>query len=135
MISLKIWDKMKKSIFITLFIFLIIGSGYFFNKSSLQAAGVYILSICCFVLGFLITETLSALFSKIKKANFSFYILILVAKFAWWAFIFWLSSALPREFQIPFAAGIGAFLLSLLIGTLLQLGKPKIFDNIPKGDS
>ncbi|MCO5144364.1 MAG: hypothetical protein M9962_14860 [Oligoflexia bacterium] len=130
-----IWYKMKKTILLVLVVFLCVGSGFFAYTSSIKAAAIYGLSICCFVLGFLITETLSALFSKVKKANFSFYIMILVAKFAWWGFIFWLSSVLPKELQIPFVAGIGAFLLSLLVGALFQLGRPKIFDNIPSGDS
>ena len=87
----------------------------------------------CLALGFWLTESLIGVMTGVKVANSTAIGLLFLGKLGWWGLVFWLSRHYPPGHEGAIAAGIGAFLLSLLAGVISIYGMPKLSDaNAPR---
>jgi hypothetical protein len=102
-------------------------SFYFFGQRGLAyaALGFGLLSI-----GFVITEYLVAIFTKVRTANATAITLLGGLKLLWWAGLFVIVQRIKGDVMIPIAIGFGAFLLSILTMSVHVFGMPKI--SVPK---
>jgi hypothetical protein len=101
---------------------LITGSYLFGNKGVMYAGlGFGLLSV-----GFLITEYLVGIFTKVRTANATAVTLLAGLKLLWWAGLFLIVRRVKGDVVLPVAIGFGAFLLSILSMSVHVFGLPKI---------
>lgn len=122
------WKSLRKAIGLGLLGFTFAGTAFSFWKFGPTGAIVTLISVLCLASGFWITEALVGVFTGVKKANATAIGLLFLGKLGWWALLFFLSRSYPPGSEFPIAIGMGAFLLSLLVGVISQYGWPKISD-------
>jgi len=129
--AIHMWRGMRRTIFLMLALGAAVGGVGVFWLLGPTHSLVTLVTILCFALGFWVTELLIGILTRLKTANASAILLLLVAKFAWWGGLFYAAKYLPADLKIGVAIGMGVFLLSLLLAGLGQFGFPRISDGKP----
>lgn len=120
------WAKTKKVFPIALMVALFPCAYFSHAKGGLKAAAITALSALCLALGLWFTENLVAVFTKVKTANPTAMVLLVMGKMLWWVGLFLLMRSLPRGQEFALSLGFGSFLFALLCVGLAQAEWPKI---------